>query len=54
LSSEAVLAEYASLTPMRWLEEPEDVAEAVLFLAGEGARFITGEALNASGGAYMD
>jgi meso-butanediol dehydrogenase / (S,S)-butanediol dehydrogenase / diacetyl reductase len=54
MSSEAVLQEYVSLTPMGRLEEPEDVAEAVLFLAGDGARFITGEALNVSGGAFMD
>jgi NAD(P)-dependent dehydrogenase (short-subunit alcohol dehydrogenase family) len=54
MSPEAVLAEYVSLTPMGRLEEAEDVAEAVLFLASDGARFITGEALNVSGGAYMD
>jgi NAD(P)-dependent dehydrogenase (short-subunit alcohol dehydrogenase family) len=54
MSQEAVLAEYVSLTPMGRLEEPDDVAEAVLFLAGDGARFITGEALNVSGGAFMD
>jgi NAD(P)-dependent dehydrogenase (short-subunit alcohol dehydrogenase family) len=50
----AVRAEYLSLTPLRRLEEPEDVADAVLFLASDSARFITGEALNVSGGAYMD
>jgi NAD(P)-dependent dehydrogenase (short-subunit alcohol dehydrogenase family) len=54
MSSEAVLAEYVALTPMGRLEEAEDVAAAVLFLAGDGARFITGEALNVSGGAFMD
>ena len=54
MTPEAVLAEYVSLTPMGRLEEPEDVAEAVLFLAGDGARFIAGEALNVSGGAFMD
>jgi meso-butanediol dehydrogenase / (S,S)-butanediol dehydrogenase / diacetyl reductase len=54
MTPEAVLAEYVSLTPIGRLEEPEDVAEAVLFLAGDGARFIAGEALNVSGGAFMD
>ncbi len=32
---------------------PEDIANAVLFLAGDSARSITGETINVSGGAYM-
>ena len=36
------------------IEEPEDVALAVAFLASEDARFITGEALAVNGGAHMD
>jgi 3-oxoacyl-[acyl-carrier protein] reductase len=35
------------------LGEPEDVAEAVAFLAGPGAAYITGTVLNVSGGLYM-
>jgi 3-oxoacyl-[acyl-carrier protein] reductase len=35
------------------LGEPEDVAEAVAFLAGPSASYITGVALNVSGGLYM-
>ncbi len=35
------------------LGEPEDVAEAVAFLAGPAASYITGVALNVSGGLYM-
>jgi len=54
MTPEAVLAEYVALTPMARLEEPEDVADAVLFLASDLSRFITGEALNVSGGAFMD
>jgi meso-butanediol dehydrogenase / (S,S)-butanediol dehydrogenase / diacetyl reductase len=54
MSPEAVVAEYVSLTPLGRLEEPEDVADAVVFLSSDLARFITGEALNVSGGAYMD
>ena len=54
MSPEAVSAEYVALTPMARLEEPEDVADAVLFLASDLSRFITGEALNVSGGAFMD
>jgi NAD(P)-dependent dehydrogenase (short-subunit alcohol dehydrogenase family) len=41
-------------TPMGRLEEPEDVARAVAFLAGTDAGFITGEALAVNGGAFMD
>ena len=37
-------------TPLMRMGEPSDVADAVLFLAGEGASFITGEVLNVSGG----
>jgi meso-butanediol dehydrogenase/(S,S)-butanediol dehydrogenase/diacetyl reductase len=54
MSSEEVIAEYVSLTPLGRLEEAEDVADVVVFLASDAARFITGEAINVSGGAYMD
>lgn len=37
-------------TPVMRLGLPEEVAEAALFLAGEGASFITGEVLNVNGG----
>ncbi len=33
---------------------PEDVAPAVLFLASEGARYITGELIDVNGGLLMD
>jgi len=35
------------------LGTPSDVADAVAFLAGPGASYITGEVLNISGGLYM-
>ncbi len=35
---------------LRRLGQPEDVAEVVLFLAGEGGRWVTGQVLDASGG----
>lgn len=41
-------------TPLRRLEQPEDVAKSVAFLLSTDARFITGEALAVNGGAYMD
>jgi NAD(P)-dependent dehydrogenase (short-subunit alcohol dehydrogenase family) len=37
-------------TPLKRLGEPEDVADAVLFLCSDGARFVTGATLNADGG----
>jgi len=39
--------------PMRRVGEPTDVAPAVVFLAGDGARFITGQTLSVSGGLTM-
>jgi 3-oxoacyl-[acyl-carrier protein] reductase len=40
--------------PLGRLGRPEDVAEAVLFLASESASFITGEILDVNGGMLMD
>lgn len=40
-------------TPMRRLAEPDDVAPAIVFLASDDARFITGQTLSVSGGLTM-
>jgi hypothetical protein len=42
-----------SLAPLRKLGQPEDVAEAVVFLAGPGASHITGTELTVDGGASL-
>ncbi len=51
---DAVRQLYIDDTPLRRLEKPEDVAGVVVFLASPAADFITGEAINVNGGAWMD
>jgi meso-butanediol dehydrogenase/(S,S)-butanediol dehydrogenase/diacetyl reductase len=53
-SAKEVRASWVAATPLRRLEQPEDVARAVAFLAGPDAAFVTGEALAVNGGAFMD
>ena len=47
------LEESAEATPLRRLGQPEDVANAIAFLASEEARQITGQVLSVSGGSWM-
>jgi 3-oxoacyl-[acyl-carrier protein] reductase len=42
--------DYAAAVPMKHMGVPEDVAEAVAFLASDGAKFITGQKLAVNGG----
>jgi 2-hydroxycyclohexanecarboxyl-CoA dehydrogenase len=47
---------YAALSravPMRRTAVPADIAPAVVFLAGAGAGYITGQTLSVSGGLTM-
>ena len=39
--------------PARRFGLPEDIAAAAVYLASEGASFVTGEALNVTGGQEM-
>ena len=39
-----------SITPLRRLGQPSDVADVVAFLAGPDGRWLTGQNLRASGG----
>jgi 3-oxoacyl-[acyl-carrier protein] reductase len=40
--------------PLGRMGEPEDIAEAVLFLASQASNFITGQVLNVNGGIFME
>ena len=47
---EETLASLVDQTPAGRLGTPEDVAQAVVFFASEGASFVTGQILSADGG----
>jgi 3alpha(or 20beta)-hydroxysteroid dehydrogenase len=49
-SAEAAVGDVIGLTPLGRLGEVADMADAVVFLASEGARFITGVGLPVDGG----
>lgn len=53
MTPRAVAEEYVRNTPLGRLEEPEDVADAVVYLASPAAKFLTGVALPATGGADL-
>jgi NAD(P)-dependent dehydrogenase (short-subunit alcohol dehydrogenase family) len=38
----------------RWLLTAEDIADVVMFLVSKEADYMTGQAINVTGGAYMD
>ena len=50
---EKVRKEYIEQTPLGRLCYSEDVAKTVLFLSSENANFMTGQAINVTGGACM-
>ena len=50
IGGEPLLAAMTGATLLRRLGRPEEVAEAALYLASDGAGFITGETLGLSGG----
>ncbi len=54
MTPQAVYDEYIAMTPMGRIEEADDVAKTVVFLASDLAGFVTGEALNVTGGVRMD
>jgi NAD(P)-dependent dehydrogenase (short-subunit alcohol dehydrogenase family) len=50
MTPEAVKQKMIELTPLGRIEEPEDVAKLVVFLASDEAEFMTGQAINVTGG----
>lgn len=51
--SEEVRSELEKGIPLARLGRPEEIAMAVLFLASEGAAYMTGQTLHVDGGMYM-
>jgi 3-oxoacyl-[acyl-carrier protein] reductase len=50
---EAALNQVRAMTPMGRLGKPEEVAEAVVFLASPRSSYVTGQVLAVNGGMYM-
>lgn len=53
MTTEEVIKEYVESIPLGRIEEPEDVAKVVIFLASKDADYMTGQAINIAGGKEM-
>jgi NAD(P)-dependent dehydrogenase (short-subunit alcohol dehydrogenase family) len=53
MDPEAVRQGYVDYTPLGRLCEPDDVADVILFLCSDRAKFMTGQAINVTGGMVM-
>jgi meso-butanediol dehydrogenase / (S,S)-butanediol dehydrogenase / diacetyl reductase len=53
MDPEDVRRGYVSYTPLGRLCEPDDVADVILFLCSDRAKFMTGQAINITGGLVM-
>jgi NAD(P)-dependent dehydrogenase (short-subunit alcohol dehydrogenase family) len=51
--TEADVATWSALSPLGRLADPEDVAGVALFLAGPDGNYLTGQAINVTGGMIM-
>lgn len=49
----SIRAKYETTTPFGRIGVPDDVAQVVAFLASEGARWVTGSTVSASGGRVL-
>ena len=52
MTPDEVQQDYIRQTPLGRIETPEDVAGVVIFLCSDAARFMTGQAINVTGGVY--
>jgi 3-oxoacyl-[acyl-carrier protein] reductase len=43
----------ARAIPLGRMAQPDEIAQAAVFLASEGAGFITGQTLHVNGGSYL-
>ena len=53
ITPEEVRQDYLRAIPLGRLEEPEDVARVVVFLLSDRAAYMTGQAINATGGSIL-
>jgi NAD(P)-dependent dehydrogenase (short-subunit alcohol dehydrogenase family) len=53
LSVEEVMTEYVSKTPLGRMQVPADVARVVAYLASDDADFLTGAAIDITGGSHL-
>jgi len=51
-SSEAEIVEMGRSTPFGRMAQPDEIAQAAVFLASENAGFVTGQTLHVNGGSY--
>ncbi len=51
---DAVMKELLAQVPMKRLGNPEEIADAIVFLASDKSAFITGETLSVNGGHHME
>ncbi|MGN6642722.1 MAG: SDR family oxidoreductase, partial [Verrucomicrobiota bacterium] len=50
---EAALSKVKAMTPMGRLGKPEEIADAVVFLASPRSSYVTGQVVAVNGGMYM-
>lgn len=48
-----MVAGWSAMSPLGRCAEPDDVADAALYLASDQSRYVTGDALNVTGGMWM-
>ena len=53
LMGESHINAFLATIPLGYFGKVQDIVEAVMFLASDGARYITGETLNVNGGMHM-